>query len=217
LKKTKFSYTGKQATQKQKICSFIPVHLFKESLKNYTQNNFVQYLVTLFGTELASEALSRYFIGTSKYWNGANVFWQIDTTGKIRTGKIILYSPKTGKRIREPFNYINWVHCILKLPEFNLQQCLFGEHLLKDDPVKPVAIVENEKTAVVASLYLPQFIWLACGSLTNLTDEKCQVLSHRKVILFPDLNAFDKWKSKTKELSKITGFVVSDLLEKKSK
>jgi hypothetical protein len=127
----------------------------------------------------------------------------------------MLYSPTTGKRIKEPFNHINWVHKALKQPEFELRQCLFGQHLLIDK-TKPVAIVESEKTAVIASVYLPQFIWVAVGSLTNLNAEKCSILKGRTVTLFPDLNGFEKWSSKAKELSHLAIFTVSDLLERKA-
>lgn len=195
--------------------SFIPVEVFKLSLKSHDQNNFVKFLIQLFGTEITGELISKYFIATSKHWSGANVFWQIDANGKIRTGKIMLYNAITGKRIKEPYNHIDWVHSVLKLSEYNLQQCLFGEHLLQDK-TKPVAIVESEKTAVIASTYLPQFIWCAAGSLTNLNAEKCKVLTGRNVILFPDLNGFEKWKAKADELSHITKFNVSDLLERKA-
>jgi hypothetical protein len=92
---------------------------------------------------------------------------------------------------------------------------LFGEHLLIDK-TKPVAIVESEKTAVIASVYLPQFVWVAVGSLTNLNAEKCSILKGRTVTLFPDLNGFDKWSSKAKELSHLATFTVSDLLERKA-
>ena len=128
----------------------------------------------------------------------------------------MLYSPTTGKRVKEPFNHISWVHKALKQPEFELRQCLFGEHLIKHDLFKPVAIVESEKTAVIASVYLPQFIWLAVGSLTNLNAEKCSILKGRTVTLFPDLNGFQKWNSKAKELSHLAKFTVSDLLERKA-
>jgi hypothetical protein len=103
----------------------------------------------------------------------------------------------------------------MKKNKFELRQCLFGEHLLIDI-AKPVAVVESEKTAVIASVYLPQFIWLACGSLSNLTEIKCCILKGRTVALFPDLNGFDKWKSKAKELSHLALFTVSDLLERKA-
>lgn len=195
--------------------SFIPVEVFKASLKAHEANHFVQFLVNLFGVEFASQLVSRYFIATSKHWNGATVFWQIDTYGKVRTGKIMLYNPTTGKRVKEPFNHISWVHKAIKQPEFELMQCLFGEHLLIDK-TKPVAIVESEKTAVIASVYLPQFIWVAVGSLTNLNAEKCSILKGRTVTLFPDLNGFEKWSTKAKELSHLAIFTVSDLLERKA-
>jgi hypothetical protein len=209
------AYTPKIITPKQKLISFIPVNVFKASLKSYDENNFIKFLINLFGNDVTSELISKYFIGTSKHWNVATVFWQIDFNGKIRTGKIMLYDAITGKRIKEPFNHIQWVHKVIKQPEFTLQQCLFGEHLLHDK-TKPVAIVESEKTAIIASVYLTQFIWVAAGSLTNLNAERCSILKGRSVTLFPDLKGFDKWNTKAKELSHIASFTVSDLLERKA-
>lgn len=211
------AHKHRPVTPQPKPVSFIPVEVFKASLKPtaFDVNHFVQFLIDLFGVEVASQLVSCYFIATSKHWNGATVFWQIDTQGKVRTGKIMLYSPVTGKRIKEPFNHISWVHKAIKQPEFELRQCLFGEHLLIDK-TKPVAIVESEKTAIIASGYLPQFIWLAVGSLTNLNVEKCSTLKGRTVTLFPDLNGFEKWSSKAKELSHLAIFTVSDLLERKA-
>lgn len=92
-----------------------------------------------------------------------------------------------------------------------LQQCLFGTHLLREEPWKPVAVVESEKSAIIASVYLPQFVWLAAGSLNNLNPVKCAVLKGRNVTLFPDLNAFEKWQRKAAELG--MGFKISALLE----
>ena len=209
------AYKPRPVTPQPKPVSFIPVEVFKASLKAHETNHFVQFLINLFGVEVASQLVSRYFIATSKHWNGATVFWQIDTQGKVRTGKIMLYSPTTGKRVKNLELPVYWVHKALKQPEFELRQCLFGEHLLIDK-TKPVAIVESEKTAVIASVYLPQFVWVAVGSLTNLNAEKCSILKGRTVTLFPDLNGFDKWSSKAKELSHLAIFTVSDLLERKA-
>ena len=197
--------------------SLIPVEVFKASLnpKAFETNHFVQFLISLFGFEVTSQLVSRYFIATSKYWNGATVFWQIDIQGKVRTGKIMLYSPTTGKRVKSLGKPVHWAHKALEQPEFELRQCLFGAHLLIDK-TKPVAIVESEKTAIIASVYLPQFIWVAVGSLTNLNAEKCSVLMGRTVTLFPDLNGFEKWSSKAKELSNFANFTVSDLLERRA-
>jgi hypothetical protein len=101
------------------------------------------------------------------------------------------------------------------MPEFELRQCLFGGHLLQDK-TKPVAIVESEKTAVIASVYLPQFIWLAAGSSEGLSEEKFRVLQGRNVILYPDINSFEKWNKKAYELSHIDRISISDLLERKA-
>ncbi|WP_295797570.1 DUF6371 domain-containing protein [Mucilaginibacter sp.] len=87
------------------------------------------------------------------------------------------------------------------IADYKLQQCLFGEHLLKLEPFKTVAIAESEKTAIIASMYLPNYIWLAAGSLEGLTAEKCQVLKHRTVRLYPDVNAYAKWHTKARELN----------------
>lgn len=203
--------------------SLIPVEVFKQSLKHHQTNNFIQFLSKHFGSEITSGLISRYFIGTSKHWSGATVFWQIDSTGKIRTGKIMLYNPNTGKRSKEQHQTPAWVHKALNLHEFSLQQCFFGEHLLQNN-TKPVAICESEKTAIIASVYLPQFVWIAAGSKTGLNETKCKVLTGRNVVLFPDISkpkenqktAFELWTNKAKEFAHLTRFTVSDLLERKA-
>ena len=211
---------------RQKPVSFIPVEVFKGSLKAHETNHFVKFLIDLFGVEVAHEVVSRYFIGTSKHWNGAAVFWQIDARGKIRAGKIMLYNPTTGKRVKEPFNHIYWAHTALKQQGFELNQCLFGEHLLglPENKQKTVAVFESEKSAAVGSVYLPQFICVAAGGKNGLNAEKCSILKGRNVTLFPDLSkpeegeltAFELWSSKAKEFSHLANFTVSDLLERKA-
>jgi hypothetical protein len=107
---------------------------------------------------------------------------------------------------------VQWVHTVLKIPDFNLSQCLFGEHLLRD-ATKMVAIVESEKTAVIASCYLPGFIWLACGGSEGLNIDKCRCLKGRTVVLYPDAGMFDKWSDKAKALRSNCTVSVSSLIE----
>jgi len=118
-----------------------------------------------------------------------------------------------GKRVKvNDEARISSVHYELKLPN-KPPECLFGEHLISDK-FKPVAIVESEKTATIASCYMPNFIWLACGQKQGLSDEKCKVLNGRNVILYPDCKAYGDWVKKADELSKICSVSVSDLIEK---
>ena len=88
------------------------------------------------------------------------------------------------------------------MPEdYNLQQCFFGEHLLTIYPEATVCIVESEKSALISAAIFPNFVWLASGGIQGLAVEKCKVLEGRTVILYPDLNAFDKWNEKAKLLN----------------
>jgi Domain of unknown function (DUF6371) len=210
--------------------SFMPVDALKDSINNYESNHFIKYLRGLFGDSLTNKLIEDYFIGTSTHWKGSTVFWQVDTKHKIRAGKIMLYNSDTGKRVKEKrldratneeytYSFTTWQHKILKIENYNLKQCFFGEHLLSKDRTKTVAIVESEKTAIIASAYLPNFIWLAIGSMSNLQHYRCEALRGRKVVLFPDLGkGFIDWSEKAKkyEFSSIAHFTVSDLLERKA-
>jgi hypothetical protein len=129
----------------------------------------------------------------------------------------MLYNRTDGHRVKQPFNHISWVHGLLspksevdsqksktdlrpETKEYRLQQCFFGEHLLPADPFKTVAIAESEKTAVICSFFYPKYIWLAAGSLEGLNRDKCKVLKDRSVILYPDVNGYDKWRQKAREM-----------------
>lgn len=206
-----------------KPVSFIPPELLKQSLNAYDHNNFVIFLIELVGITAARIAVGKYLIATSRYWPNSTIFWQVAKDG-IRSGKIIQYQiiaseasfiGKDCKRNKNNKPPVRWVHKDSIFKDFNLNQALFGQHLLDKDVTRPIAIVESEKTAVIASVYLPQFLWLAAGSLTNLSLKKCQVLSGRNVTLFPDLNGFELWSEKASELSTIARITISDLLEKK--
>ena len=197
--------------------SYIESDIVKQSRKLYNQNNFTIWLNKVVGSAMASKAISRYHIGTSKHWPGATIFWQIDRCGNVRSGKIMLYDKNSGHRIKKPFPHINWVHVVASYKSFNLHQCFFGEHLLNDNLSSPVGIVESEKTAIVASVYLPHLVWLAAGSLSNLTIPKFEVLKNRKVFLFPDHKGYEKWTAKANQIRLgIPGIhiIVSNLIEK---
>jgi len=102
------------------------------------------------------------------------------------------------------------------LPEdYNLQQCFFGEHLLSLHPEATVCIVESEKSALISAAIFPDEVWLGAGNIHGLSIEKCQVLNNRTVILYPDLNAFDKWNEKAIQIEKEFNckITVSTLLE----
>ncbi|HEY6975162.1 MAG TPA: DUF6371 domain-containing protein [Chitinophagaceae bacterium] len=218
--------TPKETPKEQ--TSFFPEDIFHQSLRNTKSNNFSKFLHCKFGEDVAQKLISTYFIASSKHIfrnsafpnyisePGATIFWQVDVHHKLRSGKIMLYNADTGKRIKEPFAHITWTHKLIEINDFSLQQCFFGEHLITDN-TKPIAITESEKAAIIASVYLPEFVWIAAGSKDGLTLNKCHILKGRDVSLFPDLGALELWKKKADEFSSITTFKISDLLQRKAK
>ena len=204
---------------KQPICT-IPRILLEKSVRKDIPSTFVTFLRTIFPEETVTSLIARYNLGVTR--SRDVIYFQVDVKGNIRTGKIMKYNPATGKRVKDPGTpfKINWVHSVMKyagqLPEdWELTQCLFGEHLLSaiDEKQKTVALVESEKTAIIASGIMPKYIWLATGGKSQLKPEKLSVLKDRKVIAFPDVDGYQEWKEK---LSKIEGLTitVSDVLEK---
>ena len=188
-------------TEQRKPTSFIAAETVSQTLHGYEKNNLYLFLRSKFGDEDALRLMKDYRVGTSKYWPGSCVFWQTDVNGNTRTGKVMLYNAHSGKRVKEPFNHVTWVHSLLKMPDFNLRQCFFGEHLLPMNRDKPVAIVESEKTALVAAYYLPEYVWLATGGKTGcINADALRVLRGCQVILYPDIGATDQWRQKLRLL-----------------
>ncbi len=197
--------------------------VLNKTLTTVHRNNFLAFLESKVGRAKTLDSAKRFHLGTSRHWPGATIFWQIDEKNVIRTGKVMLYDPGTGKRVKEPFNHITWVHKLagsssaLEAYSPKVVQCLFGLHQLREKKVKEIVIVESEKTAIIASIYLPQFTWLACGGLNMLSEKMLNPVREFPIILYPDIGAYHKWEAKALSLQKI-GFTirVSFMLEKLS-
>lgn len=175
-----------------KKTDFIDAEVMRKSLTGYDKNNFTQSIKKIY-PEIDIEARAKTAgIGTSKLWNGATIFFQIDENNKVRSGKIMLYDPETLKRVKEPFSHFNWLHSVLKLKDFNLSQCLFGLHLVKDDG-KPIALIESEKTAFLMSLENDSYHWLATGGKSNFKYETLAPIKGKKIIAFPDKGEYKYW------------------------
>lgn len=201
----------------RKPISCFPKKYLVETGSNYENNNFVQFLLTIYDKGAVIEAVKRYRIGTSDCWNGANIFWYLDKRKRVRSGKVMLYDKSTGKRIKKDgVPLINSMRAILikkgEISEdFNQKTCLFGEHLLVDKS-KEIRLVESEKTAIIASLEFPEYLWLAAGGKSFLTKERIKVLKGLDVTLYPDNDAYELWNEKASEYY----FTTSSLLLDKS-
>ena len=202
--------------QKKKLC-FIDKSYVVNSLSY--NSDFVYFLSSIFDRyTMESPTIERlmrdYLLGATK--DGDVSVWYIDKSRRTRGGKIMRYDKETGHRCHmvKP----DWVHSRLKksraLPdEWELSQCLFGEHLLSRYPDKAVALVESEKTAIIASGVYPDYVWVATGGKRQWSGDKLRALSGRTVVMFPDVDGYEEWCAKAKEMP-YCRVTVSDVLER---
>ncbi|MBO7262926.1 MAG: hypothetical protein J6U93_00215 [Alistipes sp.] len=181
----------------------------ERSLTNGAVSDHVQWLMNTYGEEETERVAKMYGIGASM--QGFVIFWQRDIEGRVRAGKIMDYDVVTGKR-RKYAGAIGWIHAIMRregeLPEdWELTQCLYGEHLLKEYPDKIVAVVEAYKTAHVGAILMPDMVWVATDSLQGLTAERLAPLRGRFVVFFPDEGkGFQLWQERLPQIAQEVGF-----------
>lgn len=190
--------------------SFHSLDLLQNSFSGNQENNFIEFLKILFTEEEVKEVVSKYLIGTSNHFEGATIFWQIDNLERIHAGKILQYIPETGKRAKtsDGKGLINWVHKVNKTEDFTLDQCLFGLHLINETDEKTVAIVESEKTAIIMSIFKPEYTWLATGSKQAFKQSILEPIKQFKIVAFPDKSEYEDWKQRASELN-AKGFKIS--------
>lgn len=181
------------APEKIKPLDFVDKDLVQATFNEFKSNVFFMYLVKLFGITKAYELQEIYNIGTAK--NNGTIYWQQDKEGNFRTGKVMYYGAN-GKRLKDKNSW--YIHRRIK-EDFELQQVFFGEHLLSINEYKdkPIALCESEKTAVIMSEFMPEYVWLASGGANMLNSFRLLRL-HRLDKVFPDNGQFELWEQKTK-------------------
>ena len=193
----------------------LPRDLIQRSLRPDRPCNFLSFLRQLFPEETVWNLACTYRLGVTLL--AEVIFYQLDAQGRFRAGKVVQYNPDNGKRVKDTDIPVNWLHPRLKssgvLPkQWEMTQCLFGEHLLNERPDDLVILVEAEKTAVIGAGYLPQYVWVATGGKTQLGD-KLDVLKGHKVMAIPDVDAYDYWLGYFEQHPSL-GVHVSDMIER---
>lgn len=196
------------------VLSEIPARYWEESRRAAEQNAFVQFLLRHYRREQVIQACEQYWLGD---FEGFTTFWRVDERGHLNTAKLMRYDAQTGKRIKDGMG-THWLHAKLKqrgvLPaSFDYRRSDFGAHLLGNNP-RVIAMVEAEKTAVIASLELPDYTWLACGGKSQLSVTKLARYAKQRIVLFPDGDGFDQWSQLACQAqARGLDVIVSDLLD----
>ena len=188
----------------------IPGELVAKYL-DYTRDDQLRtYLNGILDPLVLEGVWHEYGVGIAQ--DGRPVFFYYDRAGRCRDGKVMRYT-SDGHRDRETNNSILAVPFLLQrsghLPtDAVFDGILYGEHLLSRYPSKPIALVEAEKTALIATTTNPEFCWLATGGMNRKLDRAVALLSGQGVRVFPDEDAFNVW---SKYFTRTKGFIISDL------
>lgn len=180
------------------------------------QSTFWQWLSTTAAQRLGlteqqlRQVYDDYMVGATP--RGEVIFWQIDREGKVHGGHIMQYGADGHRNGFQGWTHIPLIRQGVLPSDWQLYQCLYGEHLLSRYPHRHVCLVESEKTALLMAATQPQMLWLATAGSGGLSRERLTCLKGRRVTLFPDSGCYEKWSEKMQHTSGIE-YNISDRLE----
>ena len=138
------------------------------------------------------ELIARFHMGAvNKTINGhyGSVLPRINERGMVVGGEVIYFDVDNGSTLRkDPIT--DHLYSWFCFDYYTDREVFFGEYLLSG---KPIAVVMEEKTALLGSLAEPSLDWIAVGNTYLLTDRMMNRLRGKRVILFPDGMAYDYW------------------------
>lgn len=179
---------------------FYDWNIVRQYTEHRQENTLCRFLLTqVKDKDRFDKILQDYYIGSI---NNDIIFWQIDQRGNVHRGKIMKYN-SDGHRQKTSYA-ISTMRQKQKRPKnIEPEMCYFGQHLIQKD--RPIGIVESEKTAIIASYFLPQLTWIATLSLNNFNANRIKFLNGFKypVYVFPDYDGYEKWTEKV-EYFKVT-------------
>jgi hypothetical protein len=201
---------------------------------SYIGNAFIEGLERRFDEQRVKRVVDLYKLGRfqDSYKNSAIIFPYLHTEKHCCTAKLMWFDNDLH-RIREgKKQYPRFLHNLQYTDDrgfhydcnkygidddgndiiipFKLKLCLFGHHQIINDKTKTICLVESEKTAIIMSIVLPEFIWVASGGKTLIQDYKFLFFKGRKCLVFPDLseddNVYSYWFEKLTNYNRKYGY-----------
>lgn len=170
-------------------------------------NKFIEGLEIKFGIEQTKKVVDLYKLQV--FENDGIIFPYCYTDNHLCTAKIMFFDGNLH-RIKEGAKaFPKFLHNLIytnesgmhydfnrydtdnKIIPFKLKLCLFAHNQIINNKIKTICLVESEKTAVIMSIVMPEFIWVSSGGKTLIQSYKFLFFSGRKCLVFPDLSADD--------------------------
>ena len=162
---------------------FLPQAVFDELKKNGITDNFRLKLLEKFPQ--AIKTLIRYQVLSNGKYTG---FPYITFDKKIISVKYMEYGTNM-RRVKktkdgETYSSIFWEHSKRINDETQyFKSCWFGEQFTLTNEFEYFGVVESEKSAILASIFIPNVCFLACGSKSTVKNLAYKGLKEKKVIL----------------------------------
>lgn len=213
-------YSKRQPKQEpQTEYYYIPKDTLNSMAAHANETSLYAFLCGLFPAEDVDRVFGLYRLGGSRHINAlqggrAISYPYINAKLHCVDCKVMHLDPVSGSRKSAPpiktwtedgeqrESKVTWALAELRMKHLRAPWCNFGEHLLSLNPHKPVGILESEKSAVILSLMYPDIVWLAVGSESNLNAERLKPCKGRKITIYPDRDAYSRWKSIADDLAK---------------
>jgi hypothetical protein len=203
-------------------------------------SNFVEFLVMEFGGDVAKRVVSDYALGAIDYktilWNigtdgkvlGGKVIG-FDTNGNIKNPWL---ESMMATHSYEDISLMGWYvretgfqDDVISISDFLSSDLgtgdlpyiyketpsLFGLHLLKMYPNRPIAITETHRAALIGAALQPSMNWMATGC--NVKDMDVNILRPLKgksMVVFPTNHDYYDWRKLSNEVD-WCNIIVSDL------
>lgn len=181
---------------------YIPMEEVRAAEQHGNETTLYNFLCRLFPSEEVSRVFGLYHVGATAEFGKAPgygcAFPYINAEGNCVDVHLQRYNAD-GNRTKQGYSQ-NWSLYKRKQNDRRAPWCVFGEHLTQQRTTAPIGIVESEKTALVATLAAPSFVWIATGSESNLTPSRLAQLKQRRCYVFPDADGLEQWEAKANAL-----------------
>ena len=172
---------------------FLPANDFETLKKCDISDNFRLRLLEKFPQ--AIKALVRYQVLSNGKYTG---FPYINYYKKIVSVKYMEYGDNLHRvkktKNGETYSSIFWEHSKRINEETQyFKACWFGEQFALSSDFEYFGVVESEKSAILASIFVPNVCFLACGSKSTIKNLVYKGLNEKKVILYPDQDGWAEW------------------------
>jgi len=171
--------------------------------KHIAKTGLYEFLCSMFDDKLVLQAFQKYYVSLDENEPNKNIikYWYMDNDKHIYNTKLVSYSFISGKsysingqRLPTPTVHLSDDNSINDYDKRHSQNfCLFGLHLVDTTSTNEICLVEDERTAIIASIAYPDIVWVATGG-QEICYPLLKPLIGLDVTLFPSNYQYYQWK-----------------------